>query len=277
MMKNRVENSTAVLNVSDSTENRLKSCNGFKTNLSQDSAIVLAIDGITRLQVQFMTFSQDVWQRNLDLYQKILALPFNQELAAGTLDSKAFCHYVIQDAHYLLAYGRALAVAAAKAFDADDVIQFSEAAKIAIIVERSLHKDFMQAFGITKTEFESTPLTLACHHYTSFLTATAWSESYPVVLAALLPCFWIYAEVGHDIVSQSVENNPYQAWVDTYSGEEFHTAVRNVIATVDKVAARCDADTLAKMHAAYSMGAKLEWLFWDSAYQQREWLGLDHA
>ena len=276
-MKNRVENSTAVLNVSDSTENRLKSSNGFKTNLSQDSAIVLAIDGITRLQVQFMTFSQDVWQRNLDLYQKILALPFNQELANGTLDSQAFCHYVIQDAHYLLAYGRALAVAAAKAYEADDVIQFSEAAKIAIIVERSLHKDFMQAFAITKTEFESTPLTLACHHYTSFLTATAWSESYPVVLAALLPCFWIYAEVGHDIVSQSVENNPYQAWVDTYSGEEFHAAVRNVIATVDKVAARCDADTLAKMHAAYSMGAKLEWLFWDSAYQQREWLGLDHA
>ena len=276
-MKNRVENSTAVLNVSDSTENRLKSCNGFKTNLSQDSAIVLAIDAITRLQVQFMTFSQDVWQRNLDLYQKILALPFNQELANGTLDSQAFCHYVIQDAHYLLAYGRALAVAAAKAYEADDVIQFSEAAKIAIIVERSLHKDFMQAFAITKTEFESTPLTLACHHYTSFLTATAWSESYPVVLAALLPCFWIYAEVGHDIVSKSVENNPYQAWVDTYSGEEFHTAVRNVIATVDKVAARCDQDTLAKMHAAYTMGAKLEWLFWDSAYQQRQWLGLDHA
>ena len=276
-MKNRVENSTAVLNVSDSTENRLKSSNGFKTNLSQDSAIVLAIDGITRLQVQFMTFSQDVWQRNLDLYQKILALPFNQELANGTLDSQAFCHYVIQDAHYLLAYGRALAVAAAKADEADDVIQFSEAAKIAIIVERSLHKDFMQAFAIAKTEFESTPLTLACHHYTSFLTATAWSESYPVVLAALLPCFWIYAEVGHDIVSKSVENNPYQAWVDTYSGEEFHTAVRNVIATVDKVAARCDQDTLAKMHAAYTMGAKLEWLFWDSAYQQRQWLGLDHA
>lgn len=124
-------------------------------------------------------------------------------------------------------------------------------------------------------EFKNTPLTLAGHHYTSFLTATAWSESYPVVLAALLPCFWIYAEVGKDIVSKSVPNNPYQAWIDTYAGEEFHTAVRNVIATVDKVAARCDADTLEKMHAAYTMGAKLEWLFWDSAYHQRQWLGLD--
>lgn len=76
-----------------------------------------------------MAFSQDVWQRNQNLYQKILALPFNQELAAGTLNREAFCHYVIQDAHYLLAYGRALAVAAAKAYEADDVIQFFRSCK----------------------------------------------------------------------------------------------------------------------------------------------------
>lgn len=222
-----------------------------------------------------MSFSQDVWQQNLALYQKTLALPFNQELAQGTLSKEVFSHYVIQDAHYLLAYGRALAVCAAKAFEADDVIQFAEAARIAIVVERSLHDGFMQEFDISKKEFESTPLTLACHHYTSFLTATAWSESYPVVLASLLPCFWIYAEVGKDIVENSIVNNPYQAWVDSYAGEEFNEAVRNVIATIDKVAARCDADTLAKMHQAYTQAAKLEWLFWDSAYDQRQWLGLD--
>ena len=115
-----------------------------------------------------MSFTQELWHNNIELYQKTLNLPFNQELAAGTLSADAFCHYVIQDAHYLLAYGRALAVAAAKAFDADDVIQFAEAAKIAIIVERSLHNNFMQYFDISKQQFESTPLTLACHHYTSF-------------------------------------------------------------------------------------------------------------
>lgn len=136
-----------------------------------------------------MAFSQDVWQRNVDLYQKTLALPFNQELASGTLNKEAFCHYVIQDAHYLVAYGRALAVCGAKAYEADDIIQFSQGAKEAIVVERSLHDGFMKNFDISKQQFEETPLTLACHHYTSFLTATAWSESYPVVLAALLPCF----------------------------------------------------------------------------------------
>ena len=84
-----------------------------------------------------MRFSQDAWQRNLALYNKTLALPFNQELAQGTLSKAAFAHYVIQDSHYLIAYGRALAVCAAKAFDADDIIQFADAAKIAIVVERT--------------------------------------------------------------------------------------------------------------------------------------------
>lgn len=57
-----------------------------------------------------MRFSEQLWQQNLELYQNTLALPFNQELAQGSLSREAFSHYVIQDAHYLLAYGRALAV-----------------------------------------------------------------------------------------------------------------------------------------------------------------------
>ncbi len=218
-----------------------------------------------------MLFSSQLWQQHADLYEKILNHPFNQQLSQGTLSQSAFQHYIIQDAHYLLTYGRALAVCAAKAFDAQDVIQFSQAAQLAIVFERQLHQECLEKFKISPTEFENTPLTLACHHYSSFLTATAWSESYPVVLASLLPCFWIYAEVGRDIVAQSVANNPYQAWIDTYSGEEFHTAVREVVATIDRVAARCDADTLNKMHQAYRRGAELEWLFWDSAYHERTW------
>ncbi|WP_323843373.1 thiaminase II [Moraxella sp. Pampa] len=221
------------------------------------------------------TFSQILWQENLPLYKATLNLPFNQELAAGTLSKEAFSHYVIQDAHYLLAYGRALSVCAAKAYQADEVILFSEAAKEAIVVERSLHDGFMQDFGISREDFLNTPLTLACHHYTSYLIACAYADSYPVVLASLLPCFWIYAKVGQDIYEKSVPNNPYQAWIDTYAGAEFHTAVQKVIDVIDKVAKRTDQDTLNKMRQAYTDAAKLEWLFWESAYHQTKWRGLD--
>ncbi len=216
-------------------------------------------------------FSAAVWQANLPLFEQTLDLPFNQELAQGTLTTERFRHYMIQDAHYLVAYGRALAVAAAKADNADGVVQFAEAAKVAVVVERSLHDGFMKQFGITAAQFANTPLTPACHHYTSSLIATAWSASYPVVLASLLPCFWIYAEVGKAVHAKAAQPNPYSAWIDTYAGEDFHAAVRGVLATIDRVAAGADAQTLADMHAAYTMSAKLEWMFWDSAYHLGRW------
>ncbi|MDR0217024.1 MAG: thiaminase II [Comamonas sp.] len=218
-----------------------------------------------------MSFSQSLWQVNLPLFQSTLELPFNQELAAGTLSRERFCHYMIQDAHYLVAYGRALAVTAAKSDNAEGVVQFANAANEAVVVERSLHDGFMRDFGITPEQFAATPLTPACHHYTSFLVSTAWSMPYPVAVAALLPCFWIYAEVGREIHSRSVANNPYQPWVDTYASEEFHTAVRGVCATVDRLAEEATDATRMAMHAAYKDAARLEWMFWDSAYRLADW------
>ncbi|KGE01660.1 TenA family transcriptional regulator [Achromobacter sp. RTa] len=218
-----------------------------------------------------MSFSSDAWARNIALYEKTRTMPFNQELASGQLDENAFRHYMIQDAHYLVAFGRALAVAAAKADHADGVVQFADAAKGAVIVERSLHAGFMKQFGIDAATFEATPLSPASHHYTSFLIATAWSAPYPVALAALLPCFWIYAEIGRDIQARAATPNPYAAWIDAYAGEEFHALVRAVIATVDRAAEAASAETREAMHQAYTHAAQLEWMFWDSAYRQAGW------
>lgn len=217
------------------------------------------------------SFSAHAWGRNLPTYEAIRTMPFNAALADGTLSSERFRHYMLQDAHYLIAFGRALAIAAAKAEDPDELVQFAEGAKVAVVVERSLHTDFFEQFGIDADEFARTPMSPVCHHYSSFLIATAYAEPYPVVLAALLPCFWIYAEVGRDILGRAVRPNPYDAWIDTYAGEEFHEAVRAVIATTDRAAHGASPAVLARMHAAYKRATELEWMFWDSAWRLADW------
>ena len=62
-----------------------------------------------------MSFSQDAWARIAPLYQSILALPFNQELAAGTLSRERFTFYMLQDAHNLTHFARSLAVTCPRA------------------------------------------------------------------------------------------------------------------------------------------------------------------
>jgi thiaminase/transcriptional activator TenA len=218
-----------------------------------------------------LPFSRAAWERNAPVYQLIRTMPFNAELAAGTLNAARFRHYITQDAHYLIGFGRALTLAAAKAPDPERIVQFAKSAEGAIVVERALHGSFFQQYGITPQIFTATPLSPACHHYVSYLVATAYGDPYEVLLGALLPCFWIYAEVGRDIHSRAVPANPYQAWIDTYAGEEFHDAVRRVIAATDEAAEGASPGLRTRMHDAFRRATQLEWVFWDSAYRLEAW------
>ncbi|HEX8416582.1 MAG TPA: TenA family protein [Methylobacterium sp.] len=216
-------------------------------------------------------FSTDAWARNAAAYEAIRTMPFNAELAAGTLSAARFRHYILQDAHYLIGFGRALALAAARAPDPDRIVQFARAAETAIVVERSLHGGFFRDHGITAETFAATPLSPPCDHYVSYLLATAYAEPYEVLLGALLPCFWIYAEVGRDIHARAAADNPYRAWIDTYAGEEFFTAVTEMIAATDAAAADVAPSLKERMHRAYAQATRLEWLFWDGAYREAGW------
>ena len=168
-----------------------------------------------------MTFSDDAWQRIAPLYAAILELPFNRELAAGTLSRERFTFYMLQDAHYLTHFGKALAVTAARAPDADALIQFAGSAREAVVVERALHEGFFRDFGIAPAEAAATEPSPTCAHYTHYLVALAHNAPYEVAVAALLPCFWIYWEVGKHLRGVAAPGNPYQAWIDTYADEAF--------------------------------------------------------
>ena len=216
-------------------------------------------------------FSADAWAANARLYETIRTMPFNRELADGTLPIGLFRHYMIQDAHYLVAFGQGLAIAAAKADDPDAIVQFAQGAAGAIEVERGLHTEFFRRFGVEPAEVAATPASPVCHHYTSFLLATGFREPLAVHLAAMLPCFWIYREVGRDIFGRASKDNPYRAWIDTYAGEEFATAVDAMIAITDRVAGESSALTIKAMHAAFTRASQLEWMFWDSAYRDAVW------
>jgi len=217
------------------------------------------------------SFTQTAWQANLPLFETTRDMPFNRELAQGVLPPEKFRHYMIQDAHYLEGFARSLALVAAKGWNAHHVVQFAKAAEVAIIVERGLHADYFQRFGVSPQDFASAELSQVCNHYVSYLQATCAQAPFEVGLAALLPCFWIYREVGTAIHESAATNNPYSAWIETYAGEKFSEAVDAVIATLDQVAAECSQRNIERMHLAYRRSAQLEWMFWDSAYRLESW------
>ncbi len=224
-----------------------------------------------RYDLKSQSFSADAWARNTSLYDRILTLPFNVELAEGRLGLDAFRHYIVQDAKYLIAFAQALAVASARADDPDQIVLFAAAAQEAVVVERALHADYFRRFGIDEASVAATPMSPACHHYASFLLATGFREPLAVHVAALLPCFWVYREVGHHIHRVASSENPYRAWIDTYAGDEFSAAVDAIIAATDALAVDASPSQAEAMHAAFTRAMQLEWMFWDSAYRLERW------
>jgi len=216
-------------------------------------------------------FSDEAWQRTAALRGAIHDLPFNIELAAGSLSRDRFQTYITQDAIYLGQFSRALAISAAKAPDTATMQSFAQSALGAIAVEQALHSRYLRDFGIDPASIADTEPSPDCLAYTSYFISTAYHDPWEVLVAALLPCFWIYWDVGCTIARTAAPDNPYKAWIDTYADPHFGDAVQRVVATADRAAETASPTVRAKMLAAFTRATQYEYLFWDGAYRRRGW------
>src|SRR5271165_417861 len=220
-------------------------------------------------------FSDEAWQRIASLRRAIHQLPFNVELAAGSLDRQRFQTYIVQDAIYLGQFSRALAISAAKAPDTPTMQSFAQSVLGAIAVEQALHGRYLRDFGVDPAGIADAEPSPDCLAYTSYLIAAAYHEPWEVLVAALLPRFWIYWDVGCAIARTAAPQNPYKAWIDTYADEHFGEAVETAVATGDRAAAAVTTATRTAMLVAFVRACQYEWLFWDGAYQRRSWPSFD--
>lgn len=214
-----------------------------------------------------MTFTETCWEHTRDIYDAIINHPFNRELGKGTLSKDRFTFYVQQDSLYLRDFTRALAILAAKASTSEEEADLLQYARDGIAVEQALHGMFFKQFEIPQKHLREP----ACFAYTRFLLASASIESYGIGLAAVLPCFWIYREVGLSIAKHATTPNPYMPWIETYSDETFGNAVTRMLAIINTAAERVGESERTDMLAAYQRSAEYEWMFWDGAYRQEQW------
>lgn len=214
-----------------------------------------------------MKFTDNLWNEIEPIYDAILELPFIRELTAGTLSEEIFLFYLKQDTLYLADYSRALSLAGIRSDSNEQARQFLNFATNAIDVERKLHGEFYEQLD-AGTQLHKSP---SCFSYTNFLLATATMKDNAVAIAALLPCFWIYREVGLHIYENAAPDNPYQDWIDTYAGEEFNEGVEKAIAITDRVAEEEPESRRDQMTHAFVRSSQLEWKFWDSAYKMEQW------
>lgn len=208
-----------------------------------------------------MSTAQRAWEAVRDQHAEILVHPFVTGLRDATLPADAFVRYLVDDAHYLERYARVLATLAARAPDTAGLALLARSAAGAVEAERALHTGELTERGVVLVGTEPS---LTCRAYTGFLAETAAREPFAVGLAAVVPCFRVYAEVGRAVhAGRATGPHPYAAWIDTYADPAFDAAVADVEAYLDAVAPQPDRAVL----DAYATATRFEWLFWDEAWR----------
>jgi thiaminase/transcriptional activator TenA len=216
-------------------------------------------------------FTVQLWEGSKDIYDAILAHPFLAGLTDGSLAHDAFAFFVVQDALYLQKYANALAAVASRAPDTAATETFARDAADIITVEREMHGTLLADLGIAPESIaaaEPAPTTLA---YTSYLMATTLGGSYAEGVGTILPCYWIYWEVGKELVHRGSPDPRYQRWIDMYGSEEYGSVVQKVLDITDLLGAELSAPQRTRVHQHFRTTSRYEWMFWDMGYHQQAW------
>ena len=216
-------------------------------------------------------FTDELWQSIEPIYEQIVAHPFVTGLTDGTLGDAEFRYYAIQDAIYLQDFARSIAATAAKAPRDDWAETLAEHARFMLVGERALHEGFFAGWGMTPADVYATPPSPTCLAYTSYLVRVAWSGTFEESLAALLPCYWIYWEIGKRLEVAGSLNELYQRWIAMYASEEFAGPVRAGLAMVDAAPAERPASRRARLLRHFVTTSQYEWMFWDAALRREGW------
>lgn len=202
-----------------------------------------------------------LWAAGGETWRQILDLPFVRALGDGTLDEDLFAFYLDQDALYLRDYSRALATLSARADTAAAQVHWAAGAHEAIAAESQLHEGWLANRARLGGP---SPITMG---YTNFLRASAAGDDYVVGAAAILPCYWLYEEVGAVLSSQNHADHPYAEWLSMYGGEEFAAEVARSLAEVERAFETASPAQRVRAARAYLSACVYEREFFDQAHR----------
>ncbi len=217
-------------------------------------------------------FSVQLRRRAGRIWRAIEAHPFLRELHAGTLPMNRFTYFILQDYVYLLDFAQVLCQGGAKSPDLETVELFCRHALGAVEVERSFHASFGKTLGLSRRQLDAVPKGPMTQAYIGHLQSVARGGTLGELVAAVLPCYWIYGEIGRGLY----KNRPrkpkiYRQWIETYASETFWQPVHEQIRLMDRLGPAANRSEKKLMTAHFILSSRYEFMFWEQAYRLESW------
>jgi thiaminase (transcriptional activator TenA) len=216
-------------------------------------------------------FCERLRQQTEAIWQAIYDHPFVREVGAGTLARPAFAFFIQQDYLYLKDFARVLCLAAAKTDDLATLAMFTEHAATVVQVEHNLHSGVAARLGMPAAALEAATPAPCTQAYTRHLLTVGHSGSLAETVAAVLPCYWIYWEVGGRLNCSLPADPVYADWIRAYASPGFGAHVEQQLTLIDRLAGHASEQERRRMETYFEQSCRYEFYFWDQAYHQTTW------
>ncbi len=141
-------------------------------------------------------FTQRLYESASLIWREQLEHPFVRALGEGTLVQPKFEFYIRQDALFLGELAKTFAYATTRTDDPGEMGRFGEPLLNTLQVESVLHQLYGQRSGLSPEQMSATEMAPTNYAYTRHLVHVSATGSLPELITAILPCAWIYAEIG---------------------------------------------------------------------------------
>ncbi|MEV8252056.1 bifunctional hydroxymethylpyrimidine kinase/phosphomethylpyrimidine kinase [Microbacterium sp. NPDC076768] len=233
--------------------------------------------GGTKTQPTPSDLTAEWWRGIADIRADIDELPFIRALADGSLEEAPFRFYLAQDALYLREYARVLSEAARLAPTSEEQAFWAQSAQGSIVGELELHASWLTpahsrpahsrpAQGVRAETFAAEPGS-ATTAYLDHLRSVAFGGDYAEIVAAVLPCFWLYTDLGRRLHAGEFGDyardplHPYASWLSTYADPAFEEATERAMSYAAHAAVSADTDTRVRMRRAFDASSAHERAF----------------
>lgn len=216
------------------------------------------------------SFTDDLLDRNADLWGRMLEHPFLRRTRDGELADETFNTWLRQDVLFVEA---AIPFVGSLISKAPGPEIRSALAPIPSMLEEELDlfEDRASALGV---DVENVRPGFTNHAYVQFLLAAGARESFP----AAFTVYWAAEKAYHEswkVVDPAIDqDHPWRPFVQNWAGDEFEQLVEFLEGEVDRMAAEAGESTRRRMEQLFETTTRYEIAFWEMALTGPEWPGM---
>lgn len=189
--------------------------------------------------------------------------PFITGLIDGTLPKASFLWYLCQNLNYLAGYEKSLVKFALRLTNKDDRRQVLTWTRETSATYRWTSEMIKSAAEHSDTD-EYRAVRPTTRRYIEWETESAAKAPVSVAWAALLPCFWVYGEMGRFVAAHKKPDSPYAAWLDGYGDPAYERTVATAVNLADRLVT-LEARHRGRATDAFLTSVRFEAALWDAA------------